>query len=187
MSEPENQSPPEAGQSFPSLPRVYMPDLPLADLSADESGDTVTDRHLLVVRSRLIANLGNALASWFQIVPSDQASGELSTVALLLEAHLPILVPVNDLEAGPVFFVTRYDIDAHRLKAASEREPLAAHFALSDALLAADTGFQELKRQADVQRPERSLRINNAGAELPEERWLRHQLARRMSATEANA
>lgn len=182
MSDRDSQPHEEAGSLQASVPGPYQPELPLAD----SSPDSVTERHLLVVRSRLIANLGSALASWFRIVPSDHASGELSTVALLLEGHLPILVPVNDLEAGPIFFVAQYDIDAHRLKRASEREQMSAYSSLADALLAADRGFIELKSRADIQRSERYPRIGKIAAELPEERWLRHQLARRMPSTVAS-
>ncbi len=160
-----------------------MPDLPLADLS----DNTVADRHLLVVRSRLIANLGSALASWFQIAPSDHAAGELHMVAMLLEAHLPILVPVNDLETGPVFFVAQYDIGAHRLRTAPKRDDMAAYTSLADALLAADVGFQQLRAQNAIHQPAPYPRMSNAPAELPEERWLLRQLARRMPSTQVNA
>lgn len=180
MDDRDNPSPREAESSLGPLPRAYLPDLPLAEVSTD----TVADRHLSVVRSRLIANLGSALASWFHIVPSDRAAGELHMVAMLLEAHLPILVPVNDLETGPVFFVAQYDIDGQRLKSASEREHMAAYASLADALLAADESFQKLRAQADVHQPPRYPRISNAQAELPEERWLRHQLARRLPSAE---
>ena len=187
MCEDVNQSPTEAGSSLPSLPRANMPDLPLTDSSAAEPADMTTDHQLSLVRSRLIADLGAALASWFQIVPSDHASGELGTVALLLEAHLPVRVPATDVEEGPIFFVSQYDIDAHRRKTASQREPRAAHSSLSDALLAANAGFQELKSQADLERPERYPRMSITPGDLPEERWLRHQLAHRMPPTQAHA
>lgn len=180
MNDRDNQPLREANTGFGLLPRAYMPDLPLADVP----DDTVADRHLMVVRARLVANLGSALASWFQIAPSDHAAGELHMVALLLEAHLPILVPVNDLETGPVFFVAEYDIGARRLRPASQRDRMAAYTSLADALLAADTGFQQLKTQAAIQGPALYPRISSAPAELPEEKWLRHQLARRMASAE---
>ena len=183
MNERDNQSLREAVSSPLALPSAYTPEMP----SADSSADTVTDRHLLVVRSRLIANLGSALASWFHIVPSDHAAGELHNVALLLASHLPVLVPVNDMEAGPVFFVAKYDVDARRFKTASDREQMPAFSSLSDALLAADTGFTELRARADVQGSDRYPHIGNTAGELPEERWLRNQLARRMPSTEVDA
>lgn len=182
MNQPGNHSEQEAASALP-LPGADAPDSRWGDSSIDR----LTDRRLSVVRSRLTANLGHALASWFHIVPSDHNSAELSTVALLLAAHLPILVPVNDLEAGPVFFVPRYDAQGRRLTPGTHREHLTAYSSLADALLAADTGFQELKAQAHVQTPGRHRRGADVAAELPEETWLRHQLSHRTPSAEANA
>jgi hypothetical protein len=180
MNEPDQEkSAMDAGDAFPSLRGAFVPLPPMDDLSA-----TVTDRRLAVVQARLIANLGNALASWFRIVPSSRAANDLDMVAMLLERHLPILVPVSDLESGSSFLVARYNVDGRRLKPVGQDPGRTAHASLSEALLAADIGFQALKAQAVPEPGPRRV----AAPELPEEQWLRHQLARHQTpAGEFNA
>jgi hypothetical protein len=133
----------------------------------------LTERQLLLVRSRLIANLGASVASWFRIVPSDPGpGGELRLAALLLDAHLPILVPVSDYDMGSTFYVARYDEFGRRMEL-SRRGEMSRYGSLAEALLASDLAFRELKEQSARYRGKHST--SRAG-ELVEEQWLFEQL-----------
>lgn len=134
----------------------------------------LTQRQLSLVRARLIANLGSAVASWFRIVPSDHTpGGELRLAALLLDAHLPILVPITDSEAGACFLMARYDMFGRRVEL-SARGEMSRFSSLAEALLASDIAFRDLKYHRDAYRADRVLPANQGS--MPEERWLHEQL-----------
>lgn len=177
--DPRDNQLPAMGTELVTSGRSMSPD----PLAVDYPADTVTDRHLALVRSRLIANVGSAVASWFRIVPSDRIGGQLQMVALLLDGHLPILVPLNDVEGGN-FFVASYDTRGRRVGNIAPKD-LAGHVSLAEAILTADLEFRNLRQQAGQNQSSRA-QISEIG-ELPEEQWLHHQLCRRTPSAEFSA
>lgn len=140
----------------------------------DWIGDTMADRPLTQMRYRLIAQVGNAVADCFEIAPSDRVENELEMVALLLPRHLPILVSVHDDPADACFLVLQYDITGARLHGILAHVDAAGYNSLADAILASGRAFGQLKEQFKQRRAE--CRLHHRAHELPEERWLRHQL-----------
>lgn len=136
----------------------------------------LSHRQLSMVRARLVANLGASVASWFRIEPSTRnGGGNLQLAALLLDAHLPILVPLSDFDAGSVFYVASYDVYGVRVEM-SQRAEMSRFSSLAEALLASDLAFRQLKQQSEHYRMEAAAE-KHIGS-LAEERWLHEQLRR---------
>jgi len=158
----------DIGSTSGSVPRTAM----------EPFAQALSERQLSLVRARLTANLGAAVAAWFRIVPSDQSpTGDLRLAALLLDAHLPILVPITEYEAGSSFFIARYDVSGQRVEM-SGRGEMSRFSSLAEALLASDIAFRDLKYHAASYRGDQLPSAKTA--ELPEEHWLHEQLVSRL-------
>lgn len=139
-------------------------------ISADVPLEEIEESCLANVKQRLAATLGTGVAQWFTIVSSTRLTADTQLVGLLLEKHLPILVPVDEEETGEAFLIGKYDGLGRRALDEEQRDwPVQEHKSLAEALVAAEAGYRELCAQRDAM-----SRVGEAG-ELPEERWLYEQ------------
>lgn len=140
-----------------------------------EDAGELTQEQREAVESRITQNLGSAAEGAFEVVAAGQIAPGVQSAALLLDGHLPVVVSVDESQAGCVYYIHLYDVYGRRVRSDMEQsEPLARHHHLSEALVAAELGFRLLQHHSRTSHGQRFY--GQRVGRLPEERWLHEQL-----------
>lgn len=144
-----------------------------AGIGNEAAGLTHEQREL--VEARIVQSLGSAAGGMFEIVPAGRMAPGVYSAALLLAGHLPVIISVDESQAGCVYYIHLYDVYGRRVHTdGAHSEPLARHHQLSEAMVAAELGFRLLQHHSRSSHAQRFY--GERVGRLPEEQWLHEQL-----------
>jgi len=157
-------------------PMDHVPDRAgYGETRLSEDAGELTQGQREMVESRIVETLGSAAGGVFEVVPAGQIAPGVHSAALLLEGHLPVVITVDESQAGCVYYIHIYDVYGRRVRSdTAQAEPLARHHQLSEALVAAELGFRLLQHHSRTSHAQRFY--GQRVGRLPEERWLHEQL-----------